>query len=136
MQRPRPDLNRGPFDPKSDAVTDWPLHAPPPFKHFVIVSLELATLMDGFRFHFRLGAFSSYPFCPNFTFDPFLLSLSIPPFFLFFFCQRVHPFDISCLPCRNVEHSPTVHARLQHAVDCHPLTGRNASSRQSIQTLR
>ena len=24
-QRPRPDSNRGPFDPKSDAVTDWPL---------------------------------------------------------------------------------------------------------------
>ena len=24
-QRPRPDLNRGPFDPKSDAVTDLPL---------------------------------------------------------------------------------------------------------------
>ena len=23
--RPRPDSNRGPFDPKSDAVTDWPL---------------------------------------------------------------------------------------------------------------
>ena len=26
MQRPRPDSNRGPFDPKSDAVTDWPQH--------------------------------------------------------------------------------------------------------------
>ena len=24
-QRPRPDSNRGPFNPKSDAVTDWPL---------------------------------------------------------------------------------------------------------------
>ena len=24
-QRPRPDSNRGPFDPKSGAVTDWPL---------------------------------------------------------------------------------------------------------------
>ena len=24
-QRPRPDSNRGLFDPKSDAVTDWPL---------------------------------------------------------------------------------------------------------------
>ena len=24
-QRPRPVSNRGPFDPKSDAVTDWPL---------------------------------------------------------------------------------------------------------------
>ena len=23
-QRPPPDSNRGPFDPKSDAVTDWP----------------------------------------------------------------------------------------------------------------
>ena len=26
-QRPRPDSNRGPFDPKSDAVTDWPLRS-------------------------------------------------------------------------------------------------------------
>ena len=25
MQPPRPDSNRGPYDPKSDAVTDWPL---------------------------------------------------------------------------------------------------------------
>ena len=29
MQRPRPDSNRGPFDPKSDAVTDWPLRLLP-----------------------------------------------------------------------------------------------------------
>ena len=37
-QRPRPDSNRGPFDPKSDAVTDWPLRELLPFTQFSINS--------------------------------------------------------------------------------------------------
>ena len=38
-QRPRPDSNRGPFDPKSDAVTDWPLRLP-----------DFEVFQDGFYF--------------------------------------------------------------------------------------
>ena len=43
-QRPRPDSNRGPFDPKSDAVTDWPLRLLPDPKSDAVTDWPLRPL--------------------------------------------------------------------------------------------